>query len=285
MKNQIKYYLKKLKLNYQKNIQSYEMSKFQIKNEEFAEIIKKNREYLKTIETFLTSDQFEKIDYGIPKNLFKYIDYDINNYPTYTDLIIFMSKFLKKQNINYLEIGVSVMKNYLQIANQFNNSLIVGFDNNDLNPNFEHLFQQENSFLSKSKIKSNDLIYFKGDLLSKKDTKLFKELNTKYDIIFSDALHTKVGVQAEYENIIKNSLSDEFILYFDDLDFPDLFEASKDIYDDLKNEYKELFFYSFDINGWMGEHEKFHTNGFISSLNFKKIFENEKIKLKNFKSI
>ena len=48
-----------------------------------------------------------------------------------------MSKFLKKQNINYLEIGVSVMKNYLQIANQFNNSLIVGFDNNDLNPNFE----------------------------------------------------------------------------------------------------------------------------------------------------
>ena len=54
MKNQIKYYLKKLKLNYQKNIQSYEMSKFQIKNEEFAEIIKKNREYLKTIETFLT---------------------------------------------------------------------------------------------------------------------------------------------------------------------------------------------------------------------------------------
>ena len=125
MKNQIKYYLKKLKLNYQKNIQSYEMSKFQIKNEEFAEIIKKNREYLKTIETFLTSDQFEKIDYGIPKNLFKYIDYDINNYPTYTDLIIFMSKFLKKQNINYLEIGVSVMKNYLQIANQFNNSVIV----------------------------------------------------------------------------------------------------------------------------------------------------------------
>ena len=45
------------------------------------------------------------------------------------------------------------MKNYLQIANQFNNSLIVGFDNNDLNPNFEHLFEQENSFLSKSKIK------------------------------------------------------------------------------------------------------------------------------------
>ena len=39
MKSQIKYYLKKLKLNYQKNIQSYEMSKFQIKNEEFAEII------------------------------------------------------------------------------------------------------------------------------------------------------------------------------------------------------------------------------------------------------
>ena len=43
---------------------------------------------------------------------------------------------MDKVRINYLEIGVSVMKNYLQIVNQFRNSLIVGFDNNEINPNF-----------------------------------------------------------------------------------------------------------------------------------------------------
>ena len=93
-------------------------------------IIRDNRFYLSSIDTFLTEDQYKVNDYGIPKKLFEHIDKKINDYPTYSDLLIFISRNMDKVRINYLEIGVSVMKNYLQIVKQFRNSLIVGFDNN-----------------------------------------------------------------------------------------------------------------------------------------------------------
>ena len=43
-------------------------------------------------------------------------------YPTYTDLLIFTSSYLKSKKINYLEIGASVLKNFMQIDNYIENS-------------------------------------------------------------------------------------------------------------------------------------------------------------------
>ena len=40
----------------------------------------------------------------------------------------------------------------------------------------------------------------------------------KFNIIFSDALHTPEGILSEYENFISEKIDEEFILYFDDLD-------------------------------------------------------------------
>ena len=37
------------------------------------------------------------------------------------------------------------MKNYFQIANQFTNSKIFGFDNNPINPNFANTFDTVNT--------------------------------------------------------------------------------------------------------------------------------------------
>ena len=126
------------------------------KNKKFKKIIKKNRKYLKTIDTFLSKKQFSLNDYGIPKDLYNYLDKPINFYPTYTDLLIFISNYLKKDKLNYLEIGVSVMKNYFQIANQFTNSKIFGFDNNPIKF-CNTLIQSIQDF--KSTYKSNDLYY------------------------------------------------------------------------------------------------------------------------------
>ena len=62
---------------------------------------------------------------------------------------------------------------------------------------------------------------------------------------FSDALHTEDGVLEEYKNIIKNNLSENFVLYFDDLDFPGVDKAAREIFKDLRASNEQLEFFTF----------------------------------------
>jgi len=55
-----------------------------------------------------------------------------------------------------------------------------------------------------------------GSVLDQKDTTNFNDfINFKFNLIFSDALHTPEGVWSEYKNIISENLDNEFILFFD----------------------------------------------------------------------
>ena len=127
---------------------------------------------------------------------------------------------------------------------------------------------------------NNELIYFKGSVLDGEDTELFNsKIKYKYNFIFSDALHEPDAVMQEYQNIIKDNLDDEFILYFDDLDFEGLNSTVKNIFDDLKTSHDKIYFTTFYVNGWIGQHEKLHKNGVISTINFHEILKREKIKL------
>ena len=110
MNEQLKYYYSKFALFIKRKIQAIHIFFYKNSNKEFVNIIRDNRLYLSSIETFLTEDQYKVNDYGIPKKLFEHIDNKINDYPTYSDLLIFISKNMDKEKINYLEIGVSVMK-------------------------------------------------------------------------------------------------------------------------------------------------------------------------------
>ena len=82
-------------------------------NPEMNKIIKKNRTFLEGEQSFLTKIQYEDINYGIPGHIFSALNKKIDNFPTYSDLFVFMAKTLDS-SINYLEIGVSVLKNFLQ---------------------------------------------------------------------------------------------------------------------------------------------------------------------------
>jgi len=237
-----------------------------------SKIIKENRYILSKSSSFLTSAQYKENNYGIPGNIYRSLDKPINEFPTYSDMFIFFSKYLKKP-LNYLEIGVSVLKNFVQINESLETSSLTGFDINPIAKNSNYIFEEKNK-------KSNTLSYFQGDVLSKKDTILFREkYKEKFNFVFSDALHEHDAVMSEYENIIKGNLDDEFILYFDDLDFPGLEKTVNFIYSDLKKEYDKLFFTTFYINGWVGQHEKLHKNGLVSTIDFYKVLKKEKIKL------
>lgn len=247
-------------------------------------IISKNRKYLESIDNFLTIKEYEKNNYGIPLHIYENINKEINNKLTYSDLIIYLTHLFKGTELNYLEIGVSVLKNFMQINNQLENSNLVAYDINNIVTKFSSDFTgtKENvvgNFYQSNKGKNN-ICYFKGDVLNNQDTQNFNEINKfKFDFIMSDALHTKEGIISEYENIINGNLNDKFILYYDDLDFPELENAATQVLKKLQMNYENLSFYTFWIYGWVGQHEKMHKNGFITNLPVKKYLDAGDIRL------
>ena len=251
-------------------------------NPKIKKVIKKNREFLSKEGSFLSEDEFKKNDYGMDHEIFSNLNKKIKNYPTYTDLIMYSKNYLNVDKINYLEIGASVLKNFMQINNYLDGDVLVAYDINPIVPKYRNSFNKLNDkekeiYLMNSK---NKLFYFQGSVLDLNDTNKFNNyFNQKFNIIFSDALHTPEGVMSEYENIISKKLDSEFILYFDDLDFPGLQEVAEEIFNDLSKKRKELFFTSFKIYGWVGQYEKMHTNGIISNINFFNAFRKDKIYL------
>ena len=249
------------------------------KNKELLEIINKNRTYLKTIKKFLSEDSYAQNDYGVQRRIYNNLEKEIVKIPTYSDLLIFFIKKLFNNKVNYLEIGVSVLKNYLQINNGVSDSNIVGFDINDLNPNFINL--------NKIQKNNNNLIYFKGNVLSKEDAEKFNEtFKDKFDLVFSDALHEPEAIRSEYELIIKNNLKNKFLIYYDDLDFAGIEDELGKIRKDLENHLDEsINFYTLNIYGWIGQHEKLHKNGILTTFDLEEFLKLNNIKLFNLKKI
>ncbi len=282
MKDIYTYYSSKIKLFFKNFVHKL----YKNKNKELKKIIKKNRIYLDTVSEFLDKKNYEKNDYGMPPVVFLNINKKINNLVTYSDLINFLNyKFFNCQ-LNYLETGVSVMKNFLQVENFLKNSHLFAYEIEELNPLFidEYDIIDENL---RTKSTLNEIKYFKGDLGSKKDNLSFNELlkNIKLDFVFSDAHHQPWSLTWEYKNVIKENLSDEFILYFDDVNFPGIEDVINDIKKDLEGDNKIIYGVSFFINGWIGQYEKFHKNIILSTFDVYKILKEEKIKLPNLKDL
>lgn len=258
---------------------------------EIKNIIGLNRHFLDLQKPFLPRHEYEINNYGMNFEINEHIDKKINQTITYSDLLIYLSKIFSEK-ICYLEIGSSVMKNFFQIENQVNESILVAFDINKIPKNYESRFYKETVSGTKRLTKGinnlnlNEIFYFKGDVLSQKDLYEFNNtLSYKFNLIFSDALHTPEGLQSEFDNIIIPNLSSEFLIYYDDLDFKGLENKFIEIGLNLNKLYQNISLYTFKVNGWVGQNEMPHKNGIITNLNLKKILLNEKLKLYKFNEI
>ena len=248
----------------------------------FFENLLSNRATLDSVENFIEKKSYESSNdlYGLPRNRIKYINKKINQYPTYTDLLTFFPKALKLKNINYVEIGVSVLKNFYQISNSVELSTLYAFDINDINPSIAKNFKltNENQNIKSYNYKSNKIHYYKGDVFNHDDLKSFSKLVDKANIIFSDANHSPEGVLSEFDFLIKNILDDNFLIYYDDLN-KNIENAFNYIVKDLGSKYPKINVCSFLINGWLGQNEKMHRNGFITNTDYIEILERNNVKL------
>ena len=244
-----------------------------------------NRSNSKSVGNFIYSSQYETSSdkYGLPQSILKYINRDLNKYPTYTDLIPSLFKFLNVK-ITYLEIGVSVMKNFYLISSGSKGLEMYAFDINQPNKAIESKFDivyKEGNY-STYKHNENNLHYYQGDVFNKNNLNEFKNIIKKSNFIFSDAHHSYDGLISEYKNLIQDILDDKFLIYYDDLSGgmkKAFFEIAEDL--SLSN---DIEVFTFLINGWVGQHEKMHRNGIITNLKLQKELINSNIKLLGFKS-
>lgn len=246
--------------------------------------IAQNKEALSAVESFIDPQTYasSKDFYGLPVYILKHIDKKYNQYPTYSDLILYLLNSFSKSP-KYVEVGVSVLKNLYLVSSGKSGLEIFAYDINKINPVVEKYFQLEESKdnIKKYTHNTNKISYFQGDVFKTEDLQEFKNLIKKVDFIFSDAHHSYEGLMSEYENLIKDILNEEFIVYYDDLS-DDLLKAFIEISQKL-SENHEVFTFTFLINGWIGNHEKMHRNGIITNLDIIKKFKNDGIRLCSIK--
>ena len=246
--------------------------------------IAQNKETLSAVESFIDPQTYasSKDFYGLPVYILKHIDKKYNKYPTYSDLILYLLNSFSKSP-KYVEVGVSVLKNLYLVSSGKSGLEIFAYDINKINPVVEKYFQLEESKdnIKKYTHNANKISYFQGDVFKTEDLQEFKNLIKKVDFIFSDAHHSYEGLMSEYENLIKDILNEEFIVYYDDLS-DDLLKAFIEISQKL-SENHEVFTFTFLINGWIGNHEKMHRNGIITNIDIIKNFKNDGIRLCSIK--
>jgi hypothetical protein len=164
---------------------------------------------------------------------------------TAADILSFIARF-RPDKLSYLEIGVSVGKNLLQISRQVTNSVIVGLDVEELSPilrsNFDTcdpLWRSESSYpvetLSRGKIEKapscvrltsiqtgNTFDYISADQF--RDDTWARLGGHRFNMVFSDGVHTPQAIQSELQFLMKHDLldRDRLVVLWDDLFSPDM---------------------------------------------------------------
>lgn len=241
--------------------------------------IDKNRHTLSLIPNWIDEDAFKKswFDYGVPSFISGDINKPISRTLTYSDLLLYFSD-KHFPHLNYFEIGVSVGKNFFQMINGHEKGTFTAFDIETINPVLENELElvetetwetpagsikKNESYLKKYRRNALDVRYLCGDVWDENSWAKLK--GNKYNIVFSDALHTPKAILFEFEMLVKYDLLDEkFVIVWDDL----VGKMQKSFFR-IINKYKKNYpihdIYLVNINGWIGEHEPPHTVGIISS--------------------
>ena len=126
-------------------------------NIKLARIVFNNRKALKSIKSFRSGTLISKSkdNYGLTKKGYDLVDKNINLRLTYMDIIPYLCNYIGNEII-YVEIGVSVLKNFYCIANNLT-SIVINIYN--LCIFFISLAKYDNSSTQLMLILTNIIIY------------------------------------------------------------------------------------------------------------------------------
>ena len=254
---------------------------FQFPYDQMDEIKKINRLSLGLINEWIDDTAFNKscFNYGVPDFIKTEINKPIGNTLTYTDLMLFICQ-KHFPLIQYLEIGVSVGKNFFQLLNAHQKGKFTGFDIEEINPVLEQRLtlkskvewetplrsiKNNHSSFKTYQFRGTDVSYLSADVWD--ENSWSKLSGKKFNIVFSDALHTPQAILFEFKMLVKyDLLDDQFVIFWDDL-----VGKMKNSFFKIIRKYDKLYkiqdIYLLNINGWVGENEPPHTVGVISNFN------------------
>lgn len=158
--------------------------------------------------------------------------------PTMADMLAFLGR--QMEAVEYLEIGVSVGKNLIQIMNSLPNANLSGLDVEEICPNLANHFddivllwrldepylvdsltkgkQSKTASFAKLTKSGQDFYYLSADQFRDETWKIFGD--RQFNLIHSDADHSPKALAAEIQNLLANNLvpdSGKFAMLWDDL--------------------------------------------------------------------
>lgn len=249
-------------------------------DQELAPVVQQNRNTLAQVPCWIRPADYEGslFHYGLPPSVRHLIDRPISDDITYSDVLGGLAARIGAARINYLELGVSVGKNFLQIARLLRESELTGFEIEEINPLLEARFadkevcqrwptlpaslKKQDSSLTTYRLDTNRITYLCGDVFDEQSWTRLR--GRKFNLIFSDAFHSPAALLREYEMLQKYELFDErgFAMIWDDLGGP-LTPAFLRVARDMRARWKlgpgctALSRY----RGWLGQHESPHLIG------------------------
>jgi hypothetical protein len=210
----------------------------------FAVTYSKNRKLLASVPQWISQETLNSSlwRYGVPAewDLARNGDMYSSGLPdedpeiTSADILAFIASYLP--DLRYLEIGVSVGKTFLQICDQFPSADIVGLDVEDVNPVLLSRFTRpkitwkadapyEVDTLSGQPVKklatmtelSSNVHYLSADQF--RDETWQKLSGRRFNLVFSDGIHSSAALRTELQFLLKNDLIDRerFAMFWDDL--------------------------------------------------------------------
>jgi len=254
-------------------------SEFHYRKPEMEKIIVQNRNSLSLIDNWIDEAAFKNsfFKYGVPDYIKKEINKPIGEALTYTDVMVYIAKEHFKK-INYFEIGVSVGKNFFQLLNSLDDFDFSAFDIEEINPVLANRLslkdkvdwatpkdsiKKTNSSLTTFDFAGKTVNYLCADVWDENSWAKLK--GNKFNLIFSDALHSHKAILFEFEMLVKYNLLDEkFVIVWDDL-VGKMRNSFFKIIKKYNNNFKIKDVYLLSINGWVGQNEKPHSVGIISN--------------------
>jgi len=210
----------------------------------FARVYAKNRQSLGRVQNWADDIDNSLWRYGVPeiwstgeRGLDKTVLDQVEPEVTYTDLIGFVASHIR--DLTYLEIGVSVGKNFWQIIELFPDADIFGLDVEEPNPSLVRLFERVEAVWqgpeqvvdtlsgNRTSIRlthyllhrknGKPVTYVKGDQF---DRETWSSMTAKFNFVFSDGVHSGRAVLDEFDHLKACDLLDtsgRFAMYWDDL--------------------------------------------------------------------
>ena len=238
-----------------------------------------NRRSLQQVANWIDDKAFAGsfFNYGVPDFIKGDINKPVGDPFTYTDIMVLLAKkYFDK--VNYLEIGVSVGKNFFQMMNALPDASLTGFDIEEINPILEQYLRPRKRTewstpagsvkKNPSSLKTYDrnIAYLSADVWDESGWGQLK--GNRYNIVFSDALHTPEAILYEFKMLEKYGLLDDrFVIIWDDL-----VGKMKNSFFRIIRKYNERYgikdIYLLEVNGWIGVNEGPHSVGIISNFEF-----------------